>query len=63
MKCNVGKTDRIIRGIVGLILAIIGIFNLGTWWGIVLLILGPHSYHNRNCRVLCALYPFQDIYL
>ncbi len=37
MKCNVGKTDRILRIIAGLIIAILGVvFN--TWWGLVGLI-------------------------
>jgi len=34
MKCNIGKTDRIIRAIAAVILFVIGlIFN--TWWGLL----------------------------
>ena len=40
MKRNLGRTDRIIRGVAGAILAIAGIFYMGTWWGIALLIVG-----------------------
>lgn len=37
MQCNVGKTDRIIRAVVGLVLIILGvIFN--SWWGAIGLI-------------------------
>jgi len=39
MKRNMGKIDRIVRGIVGVILAIIGIMYLGFWWGILLLVI------------------------
>jgi hypothetical protein len=34
MKCNVGRTDRIIRIILGLVIALLGVvFN--SWWGII----------------------------
>jgi hypothetical protein len=34
MKCNVGRTDRILRIISGLVIALLGvIFN--SWWGII----------------------------
>jgi hypothetical protein len=38
MKRNMGKTDRIIRAIVGAILAIVGIMYVGIWWGILSLV-------------------------
>jgi hypothetical protein len=34
MKCNLGKTDRIIRGIVGLAIIASGFFY-GSWWGAI----------------------------
>jgi len=34
MKCNVGKTDKIIRIIIGLIIIVIG-FYFKSWWGVV----------------------------
>ena len=34
MKCNVGKTDKIIRVIVGLVIIVIG-FYFKSWWGAV----------------------------
>jgi len=34
MKCNVGKTDKIIRIIIGLIIIVIG-FYFKSWWGAV----------------------------
>jgi len=37
MKCNVGKTDKIIRVIVGLVIIVIG-FYFKSWWGAVGLI-------------------------
>jgi hypothetical protein len=40
MKRNMGKIDRIVRGIVGIILVVFGIIYLGFWWGILLLIVG-----------------------
>jgi hypothetical protein len=33
MKCNMGTTDRILRTIIGLVIAGSGIF-LGSWWGL-----------------------------
>ena len=38
MKCNMGKTDRIIRGVIGLIVITIGL-NLQSWWGVIGIIL------------------------
>jgi hypothetical protein len=34
MKCNVGKTDRIIRVLIGLVLIGLG-FYLNSWWGAI----------------------------
>jgi hypothetical protein len=34
MKCNVGKTDRIIRVIVGVGIIAIGVY-LKSWWGAI----------------------------
>jgi hypothetical protein len=34
MKCNVGKRDKIIRLVLGLLIISIGIY-FKTWWGIV----------------------------
>jgi hypothetical protein len=37
MKCNIGKTDKIIRWIIGLALISLG-FYLRSWWGLLGLI-------------------------
>ncbi|MBU0713292.1 DUF2892 domain-containing protein [bacterium] len=37
MKCNVGKTDKIIRWIIGIVAIALGIF-FKSWWGAVGLI-------------------------
>nr|WP_321411114.1 DUF2892 domain-containing protein [uncultured Carboxylicivirga sp.] len=37
MKCNVGKTDRIIRLILGIVIGGIGLY-FKSWWGLVGLI-------------------------
>ena len=34
MKCNMGKTDRIIRGIVGICVIGAGVY-LQNWWGAI----------------------------
>ncbi len=34
MKCNVGKNDRIIRIIIGLVIGGAG-YNYSSWWGLV----------------------------
>jgi hypothetical protein len=34
MKCNVGKTDRIIRVLAGLVLIALGIY-FNSWWGAI----------------------------
>jgi len=40
MKKNMGKTDRIIRIIAGIVLAIVGGMYLGAWWGVLFFIIG-----------------------
>ncbi len=37
MKCNIGKTDRIIRIIAGVVILIIGLVTK-SWWGLIGLI-------------------------
>ncbi|MDA3872284.1 MAG: DUF2892 domain-containing protein [Candidatus Marinimicrobia bacterium] len=34
MKCNVGKTDKIIRIILGIVIGVIGIYYK-SWWGLI----------------------------
>jgi len=34
MKCNVGPVDRLLRIVVGLVVAIIGVI-FDSWWGLV----------------------------
>ncbi|MDL1963048.1 MAG: DUF2892 domain-containing protein [Deltaproteobacteria bacterium] len=34
MKCNIGKTDRIVRASIGLIVIAVGIY-LKSWWGAI----------------------------
>ena len=34
MKCNVGKADRIVRIILGLVIIILG-FHYNSWWGVL----------------------------
>lgn len=34
MKCNVGKTDRIIRVLLGFVLIALGIY-FNSWWGAI----------------------------
>jgi len=37
MKCNMGRTDRIIRVFIGLIIIAVGVY-LKSWWGAIGLI-------------------------
>jgi len=37
MKCNVGRTEQIIRIMVGILIILIGLY-LRSWWGIIGLI-------------------------
>lgn len=34
MKCNVGKTDKIIRILIGIVILILG-YYYRTWWGLI----------------------------
>ena len=34
MKCNVGSVDRLLRIILGLIIAILGVY-FDSWWGVI----------------------------
>lgn len=34
MKCNVGSTDRLVRIVLGLIIAIVGAL-FDSWWGLI----------------------------
>ena len=34
MKCNMGKTDRIIRAVVGVVIIAAGVF-FQSWWGAI----------------------------
>ncbi|PJA27097.1 MAG: DUF2892 domain-containing protein [candidate division Zixibacteria bacterium CG_4_9_14_3_um_filter_46_8] len=34
MKCNIGKTDKAVRWIVGLIIIVLGII-FDSWWGLI----------------------------
>lgn len=38
MTCNMGKTDRIIRAIVGVVIIALGIY-FKSWWGLIGLLL------------------------
>ncbi len=37
MKCNVGKTDKIIRWIIGIIIAALSLY-FRSWWGLLAII-------------------------
>lgn len=37
MKCNVGRTDRILRVVIGLAIVGLGVY-FGSWWGAIGLI-------------------------
>ncbi|TGE32195.1 DUF2892 domain-containing protein [Desulfosporosinus sp. Sb-LF] len=34
MKCNVGKTEQIIRIVIGITIVLLGL-NLRSWWGLI----------------------------
>ena len=34
MKCNMGKTDRILRTILGIVIIALGIY-FKSWWGVI----------------------------
>ena len=51
MKCNVGKTDKVIRIILGIIIGALG-YYYQTWWGLVAIVpIGTALFS------FCALYP------
>jgi len=37
MKCNVGKTDKIIRWTIGIVIAAVGLYYQ-SWWGLLAII-------------------------
>ena len=37
MICNVGKTDKVVRWIIGIIIAAIGLYY-SSWWGLLAII-------------------------
>lgn len=37
MKCNVGTTDRLVRIIISLVIAILG-FMYESWWGLIAIV-------------------------
>jgi len=51
MKCNVGKTDKIIRIVLGIIIGALG-YYYQTWWGLVAIV--PIGTALIN---FCPLYP------
>ncbi len=55
MKCNVGKTDKYIRIILGLIIGAIG-YYYQSWWGLAGLLLIVTGLIN-----FCGLYPILGI--
>ncbi len=55
MKCNVGKSDKIIRIILGIIIGTVG-YYYQTWWGLVAFIpIGTAAFN------FCALYPLVGV--
>jgi hypothetical protein len=38
MKCNIGKTDRFIRFVLGIVIIIVGLY-FKSWWGAIGLII------------------------
>lgn len=37
MKCNIGKTDKMIRIVIGIVIAILGI-AFKSWWGLLAIV-------------------------
>jgi hypothetical protein len=56
MKCNVGPIDSLLRIIVGLAVAIIGVV-FDSWWGLVGLIPLATGYLNFACFMSLSIYP------
>ncbi len=38
MKCNVGKTEQIVRIVIGIIIVVLGLYY-SNWWGLIGLVL------------------------
>ena len=53
MKCNIGKTDRTIRLIVGVVILVLGLVAQ-SWWGIIGLVLAGPSVI-RWCPIYATL--------
>jgi hypothetical protein len=51
MICNVGKTDKIIRWIIGIVIASLGLYYK-SWWGLLAII-----------PILTALFGFCSLYI
>jgi hypothetical protein len=51
MICNVGKTDKIIRWIIGIIIASLGLYYK-SWWGLLAII-----------PILTAIFGFCTLYI
>ena len=51
MVCNVGKTDKIIRWIIGIVIASLGLYYR-NWWGLLAMI-----------PILTALFGFCSLYI
>lgn len=51
MKCNVGKTDKIIRWVIGIVIAALGLYYK-SWWGLLALI-----------PILTAIFGFCALYI
>jgi Inner membrane protein YgaP-like, transmembrane domain len=58
MKCNIGKTDRIVRAVIGLIVIAVGIY-LKSWWGAV----WPVANRYICYRAVWTVYPFWNIHV
>ncbi|MBP7496070.1 MAG: DUF2892 domain-containing protein [Bacteroidales bacterium] len=50
MKCNIGKTDKIIRWIIGIVIIALGLY-FRSWWGLIGLI-----------PILTAIFGFCGLY-
>ena len=53
MKCNIGKTDRIVRASIGLIVIAVG-YYFSSWWGAIGL-LPIFSAATRRCGLYTLL--------
>lgn len=55
MKCNVGQKDKVIRILIGLVIAVIG-FYFRSWWGLLAIIPLLTAYTR-----ICPLYKILGI--